>query len=447
MTEPLLSYQNEGADWLATRRRGGLFDEMGVGKTATTIGTLDRLHAIRGLVVAPAIAREHWRGEFGKFSIRHRRYAKGETIHEFVAWSRGVFDVLITSYELAAKWAPYVDQMSEALDFMVFDEGHYLKNRETARAKALLGHGEAPGIVAWAEHAYWLTGTPIPNDPVDIFTFLRFVRAMPLDFNSFKRRYFHSIPRTYGSVQTAKNEMLPELQSLIANNSIRRTLAQTGVDLPPIFLTTTLVDGDTEAVRSLLAEHPGLDRAIIEALEDGGGLSKLDADHIATLRRLIGEAKAIPYAAQLAYELQNGLDKMVVFGVHRNALASARDFLLKHGFTALLINGETPERDRMAYVREFQSSTECRVLLANIRSAGTALTLTASCSLDMMESDWSPAGNAQAIKRVHRITQQRTVRARFVTLANSFDETVNRIVRDKTAAIAQITGSAMQAVA
>jgi SWI/SNF-related matrix-associated actin-dependent regulator 1 of chromatin subfamily A len=85
------------------------------------------------------------------------------------------------------------------------------------------------------------------------------------------------------------------------------------------------------------------------------------------------------------------------------------------------------------------------VFIGNIKAAGVGLTLTASCEIDVLESDWSPAGNAQAIKRVHRIGQTEKVRARFITLANSIDETVNRIVAHKTASIASIEGEAMNA--
>jgi hypothetical protein len=66
------------------------------------------------------------------------------------------------------------------------------------------------------------------------------------------------------------------------------------------------------------------------------------------------------------------------------------------------------------------------------------LTLTAAAHIDMLESDWAPASNYQAIKRVHRITQTRNVRARLITLANSFDVDVQRIVADKTAAVGEL---------
>jgi SNF2 family DNA or RNA helicase len=444
MTNDLFPYQVEGAAFLASKQRAGLFDEMGVGKTCQVIRAIDNLGLLRGIVVCPAVARENWRGEFKKFGRRPLRVCKGVTIHDFIAWQNGRFDVLVTSYEMMTKWAKHLDAATEVVDFIVFDEAHMMKDVETARAKALLGneHSSGKGILSWGLYAWWLTGTPIPNDPADIYSFLRFTGAMPLKRTAFISRYFDSKTRTYSSVQTPKKELLTELQTFIGNNSIRRSLVQTGIQLPPIFTTTTLVDGDSSAVRDLLLAHPGLDEAIRQALESGRGLGGIDSDHVATLRRLIGEAKSLPYAQMLYHELKSGLDKIVVFGIHRVTLENVQKFLWQHEIDVRLINGSTSENDRQRHMQDFQKKPECRVLLGNLKAAGTALTLTASAALDLLESDWTPAGNAQAIKRVHRISQTRSVRARFITLADSFDEIVNEIVAEKTAKI-----SLMEAVA
>lgn len=415
---------------------------MGVGKTAEVIRALDLRRAMRGIIVCPAAVRENWRGEFLKFGIMQRRVCKGSNIHDYVAWSRDVFDVLVLSYEMAAKFTKHLADLCEPLDFVVFDEAHYMKEAETKRAKALIGN-EANGrecMTTWAIASWWVTGTPVPNDPIDIWTFLRFCRVMPLDKKQFSDRYFSSWVKTYNVAHEAKPEMLSEIQALIANNSIRRSLAETGIQLPPVFLTSVLVDGDTQAVRDMLLQHPGLDEAIKRALEDGGSLAKIKTDHIATLRRLIGEAKAVPYASMLLWELNNGLDKMVCFGIHRLSLSTVAGYLSDHHIGNVSVTGDTSERDRQAAMHRFQHDPSCRVLLGNIKAAGTGLTLTASCNIDMLESDWTPAGNAQALKRVHRISQTRSVRARFITLARSFDEDVNAIVAKKTAAIAAIEG-------
>lgn len=441
----IFPYQEVGAAYIAQRQRAGLFDEMGIGKTAQAIRALDLRRLKRGIIVCPAVLRENWRGEFAKFSHLDRRICKGVTIHDFVAWSKGRYDVLITSYEMATKWAEKIGKLGEVLEFMIIDEAHYLKNPETSRTKALLGPmADGTGLVMWCEQAWWLTGTAIPNDPIDIYPFLRFAGVMPLSLEQFRKRYFSSRPKAFGSVQTPIKDMVTELQTLIRNHSIRRIKAEIGVELPPIFLTSALVDGDSIELRELLAMHPGLEKAVVRAV-DAGGLSFLDAQHVATLRRLVGEAKAVPYAHMLLEELDAGLDKRVVMGLHRKALMDVRDILTRRGYHAVLVNGDTPEAERIAAVKAFQEDPRCKVFIGNIKAAGVGLTLTAACTLDMMESDWTPAGNAQAIMRVHRLGQTRNVTGRFITLARSIDETVNRVVAEKTAVIANIEGSAMNA--
>lgn len=429
----LFPHQEEGAQWLAPRARAGLLDEPGVGKTATLIRAFDLRQARRIIVVVPAVGRANWLKEFRTFSTIPRRLVKGVTIHDYVAWSRDVYDVLVTSYEQMTKWCQHFD--GEIIDGLAFDEAHYLKNLKSLRTRTLLGT-----LPVWSKTSYWATGTPVPNDPMDIYTFLRFAKCMPLPPSQFKARYMTVRYGAYAARHKLKLEQIPELRSLIGNNAIRRTLAATGVSLPPLTASPYLIEGDTEHVRKLLLEHPGLDTKIKTALEEGRGLSSLDDEHIATLRRLLGEAKALPYAELLLHEFASGLDKMVVFGIHRQALLTVRDKLLAGHIHTLLINGDTPERQREAYVEAFQSDPNVRCIILNIRTGGTVLTLTASARVDMLESEWNDDGNFQAIKRVHRFTQMRGVRARFMTLADSFDEVVNEIVAEKAANTALIHG-------
>ena len=379
------------------------------------------------------------------FSHFPRKIVKAQTLHDFVAFSRGVFDILLISYELATKWAPHFHDLGEPLDFIAMDEAHYVSRLGTQRTAAILGpHGDGKdGLIRWAQQAWWITGTLLPNDPAQCYTFLRFVGAMPLGPDAFKRRYFYSRASLFGERNKPKPDTLAELQSLIVNNSIRRTFDDVGIQLPEIFLTTTLVDGDTEHIRLLLAQHPGLDAAIFDAIASGG-LSFLDSQHIATLRRLIAEAKALPYAEMLLDELrQDPTRKVVVMGISRDALQTVRDYLAKHRIWCVLVQGGVSEHVRNQAVESFQTNDQCRVFIGNIKAAGTGLTLTAAAHIDIMESDWTPAGNDQAIKRIRRIGQQRTQHARFITLARSLDEVVNRVVAEKTKAIAMVEGDAM----
>ncbi len=331
------------------------------------------------------------------------------------------------------------------MDFLVLDECQALKNLDSKRARAILGpHGDnVGGLAQWAVQSWMLSGTIMPNDPADIYPLLRYCRATELSREAFARRYFTARPTTWGSRNKPKTDMLPELQRLIANNSIRRTLAEVGIELPPIFLTTCLVDGDTEQVRTLLSGTPGLERSIVDAVAQGG-LSFLESQHIATLRRLIAEAKALPYAEMLHEELLADPDrKVVVGGISRAALVSVRDYLAARNVWCVLLHGDTSETARQEAMRAFQSSPKCRVIIVNMDVGGVGVNLTAGDHCDVLESAWTPGKNAQLLKRIRRIGQTRTQHARFITLAGSLDEEVNRIVAEKTAAIALIEGDAM----
>lgn len=439
----LMQYQRDAVQRMAPRARYGLHDEMGVGKTATVIGALDALGAKRFYIVVPAHLRTNWIREFGKFSAYQRRIVKAQSVNDVKAWQMYRFDGMVISYEQATKYEEML-RMAGPVEVIAFDEAHYLKNLNATRTKKLLGEQADSGIVEWADHAWHVTGTPMANDPMDIYTFLRMCHATPLTAPEFVRRYFHARLGAFSTRCDPKPEMVPELKYLIDNNSIRRTKDEVGLQLPPIFLTSAFVDGELEAVKQMLREHPGLDKAIRNALE-GGSLSFLDNQHVATLRRLLGEAKSIPYAHMLVDELRTDPSKRVVFGVHKAALANIVHALRQHQIGCRLFTGDSSAKEKDEAEHAFMTDPNCRVIVGNIRAMGTGLTLTSAFRIDMFESDWSPAGNAQAIMRVHRIGQTQTVHGRFISLASSFDEVVTEIVAEKTAAIARIEGNFMQA--
>lgn len=440
----LFPYQEVGAAFLASHDRAGLFDVMGLGKSAQTVRALDLIAAKRILVICPAAVREVWIGEFRKFGKLPRKIIKGKQIQDLNWWMRSKCDVLVVSYEMAAKWGERIhgDMIrSEIIDAIVFDEAHYLKSPSALRTKAALGnHCDGKGGFArWGRHVWFLTGTPMPNDPVDIWSMLRFCEATTLTWRIFTDRYFRSRMGTYSARQTPREEMIPELRGIIADMSIRRSQKEVGLQLPPIWLTTQTVDGDTVEIRNLLKNYPGLESAIVTAIEQGG-LSFLDAQHIATLRRLVGEAKAPAYAELLVEEFKNGKGKTVIMGLHTKALQIIYDHLTKHGLKGALFRGDTSEAARVEAIRALQNDNDFNFLVGNIKAAGTGQTMTAAADIDMFESDWSPAGNAQALMRVYRIGQTQTVHARFISLAGSIDEVVSETVARKTTAIVQIDG-------
>ena len=434
-----LPYQHVGAMFLAGKPRAGLFDEPGLGKTAQAIMALDRNGLERGVIVAPASVCDVWVHETRKFSKVPRRLLKGRSSDDLNLWLRFRSDILITSYEMATKWRRELEK--DFREFTIWDESHYLKSNTAQRTRAAFGHqcdGKF-GYGKWGAFAWLLTGTPMANAPLDIWTWLRFVQGTNLTYRQFTSRYFVERPGAFASTYNPRKELIPELRGIIQKYSLRRTMKDVGLQLPEMWVTTQEVDGDTSAVCALLNEHEGLDAAVREAIEKGG-LSFLEAGHIATLRRLVGEAKAPVFARQLVEELNGGTDKIVVFCEHKTPIDIISAALAHAHLPHVIVRGETPPTRRSELVREFQEDPDIRVFIGS-SAAYEGITLTAASQLVMLEQNWSPAKNAQALKRVHRIGQGRNVHVRFIALSKSIDAEIAATVARKTQNIVAVQGT------
>ena len=153
----LLPYQKTGAAFLAGRERAGLFDDMGCGKSAQAISACDLVNARRILIICPASVREVWSGELKKFGKIPRRITKAEKISDLNLWLRGKTDVLLVSYDRAARWSKHFDH--HMAEVCIFDEAHYLKSPQAQRTRALLGTrcDGADGVGRWAARTWFLT--------------------------------------------------------------------------------------------------------------------------------------------------------------------------------------------------------------------------------------------------------------------------------------------------
>ncbi|KAK1952074.1 hypothetical protein LY78DRAFT_751714 [Colletotrichum sublineola] len=129
--------------------------------------------------------------------------------------------------------------------------------------------------------------------------------------------------------------------------------------------------------------------------------------------------------------------KSVVFSYWTKMLDLVQKALHSSGFNSQRLDGQMSLRSRSYAIRHFVENPRCTVLLATINCAGEGIDLTAANFVHLVEPHWNPMVEAQAIARVHRIGQSRSVMAvRYVT-RNSIEEYVRWIQEDKLRLIAR----------
>lgn len=416
----LKPWQKTGAAWLARRRCALLADEMRVGKTATAVEAAALVGALRVLVLCPPVAVRTWELAFSPRSTVVTR--TGTQLRN--ARSKPGPLVLTTSYGLIPPGE------AEPWDLVILDEAHYLRNRTAKRTKAVYGKD---GAVRRAARVWALTGTPMVNNASELWPMLRVFGVYAEPYEKFVREFCTGYLGPYGYVITG-NKNSEKLRQLLAPVMLRRTLADVAPEVPAITYVAVPVDG-----AGFVAPPPDI-RLVEAALaqDDPAQALELVAPSVATLRRFVGQFKAIPAADMLREELQAGTHKVVVFAIHVDVVATLAAQL--EAFKPVVYSGNTSKSLRDAAVHRFQSDPSCRVFIGNIISAGTAIDLSVANEVVFVESDWVPGNNAQAAMRVQNFNKRTPVMARLLSAGGTLDERVQEVLARKTEDFTRLFG-------
>lgn len=421
----LFPYQIDGANFLAPRAAALLADEPGLGKTVQAIRACDLARVLKVLVICPASVVENWRREVQKFRT-------------------GDWSAFVTSYDKAAgSDRPRI--LAQQWDVLIVDEAHYLKSPAAKRTRSIYGKNATRGVDALASRAaqVWaLTGTPVPNNPGEMYTHLRALApervrsettGLPWTYMQFVNAYCQLKFNGFGQqIVGSKNEA--KLHAKLDGFMLRRRKADVLKDLPPLRFTELYLDGDAAAL-----ETPEADE-LRKALADEGveGLRRLAYDGgVAKLRRLTGTVKALPAAAWVKDWLESNPveKKLVVFAHHKDVIETLYD---KLHVQAVRVDGSMKQHERQRSVDRMQNDPTVRVFVGQLTAAGTGITLTAASELLFVESSWVPAEMDQAAQRIHRIGQTEPCLVRFATIAGSIDEDIQRAIARKMGSIAKV---------
>lgn len=417
---------------------------MGVGKTAQSIWAADIAGRRLILVICPGIARVNWSREFEKWQQTPRTIGivvDTQTVPET--------EVVIVSYNALLFRKILAVLISRSWDQIIIDESHMLKNRGAQRTQVVFGApwNNGRGLAQRGGGTWLLSGTPFPNGPHEAWTFAQALFPDAVEgmfgYPDWEAEFCVTEPGTYAP-RIVGIQNTAEFARRLKPHIKRRLLRDVQPDLPPARFGHVVVKPDT--LPPLPPDVPEeialvLEAAVAKLSADSGeteefgddaaseALAWLQSAHLSSLRKWTGIAKAPAVAELIRQELSSGLEKIVIFAVHREVIE-----ILKNGIPgAVVIHGGTSEKTRQSIIDAFQGRVpgiNPQALICNIEIASTALTLTASADVAFAETTWVPKDVKQGFHRCWRVGQTRPVLVRIFSLAGSLDEVVgNTLIR------------------
>lgn len=433
-------YQDAGVAYAMARQNCLIGDEMGIGKTCTSIALANTMGAEKVLVVCPASIRLNWRKQVKLWStipkVRTFPILKGSD--GVASWP----NYTIISYELARNPGIHAALRAINWDLLIIDEAHFLKSYNAMRTHALFGGGrDAELKISLAEKAkkvVCLTGTPLPNRPRECYTLARALCWESIDFmgqEEFAYRFNPSAELATGHRIEAKGR-LPELHArLRCNFMIRRLKKDVMKYLPDKQYEFAYIEPDG-AIKDVLRRERMLD---FDPARDIRNPNSPIWGEISTIRRTMGEAKVPRVVEHMKYLLDiEEIDKVVLFAHHRSVMDALKDALGKYGVVE--VRGGMGSNAKENSVVQFQTNPDVRVFLGQLDAAGFGIDglQNVASRVVFAEPAWVPGANDQAVDRLHRNGQKFPVLAQFLISEGSLDERVLALVLDKAFTINEV---------
>lgn len=412
MARALRDFQREDGEYVSRRFATLVAHEPRVGKTNIAIHGADLVEAELVVVICPAAVKNNWRQAILEF----RKYGW---------WG------IIASYNKARAILKVVKGKKYVL---VIDEGHYAKERDADRTKALYGTlcDKIGGLIEHATNVFILTGTPMPNNPTELWPMLRACapelidngRGKPLSWSAFRDKYCRMINTPFGA-KIAGSKNYKELKQRMAGFVIRRLRRDVfGRDLqPPTNVYVRAKPADAKELDALMQTEQG--RAVATALQSSDPLKALSRleKHVAGLRKLFGLAKVPGVVDLVAEELkaEPGM-KIVLFAYHHVVIDALKQNLKEFGVEAF--DGRTTDARKIRIQDRFKSDPKCRVVVGQLDAMGVGLDFSTANDTLFVEQSWVGTTNAQAMSRIFNMNSPEPKFTRFVVLVGSVDEQI-----------------------
>ncbi len=422
----LYPYQVQGVEFSVFKTGVIIADEMGLGKTLQAISTAILKKQVFGfgktLVITPASVKQQWLNEINKFSSEKAIIVEGfpEQRAKLYAEDDSFFHII--NYETVLRDLLEINRAK--YDFVILDEAQKIKNYETKTANAVKAIDK--------KHSLVITGTPIENKLLDLYSIVQFVDMYFLA-PQWEFSYQHCI---FDSKQ--KNKIngyynLVNLKQRLNQLLIRREKKDVLKQLPNVIQKDIFVRLSDEQAGYHASFARGIQMILGKKFKTSHDWTRLML--LMNCMRMVcdstflidKETNISPKLHELNDILIEKLDiksqnrKVIIFSEWTTMLDLIGEQLKQEGLTYALFTGKIPVKKRGAIIREFEENPECNILLAS-ESGGAGLNLQVADTVINFELPWNPAKKNQRIGRINRIGQKsQTLNVYNLITQNSFE--------------------------
>lgn len=431
----LRNYQKAGYNWMRFLNEynfgGCLADDMGLGKTVQTLALLqsqkERGAANATLLVMPTSLVYNWEKEASKFAPDLKMFVYSGTYREKNVEQFANYDVIITSYGITRIDVDLLK--SYYFDYIILDESQAIKNPTSNISQAVKDLNSKYKLI--------LTGTPIENSTMDLWSQMSFINKGLLGTQGFfKKSFLKPIEKNRDEQKTQK------LYSIIKPFILRRKKDQVLKELPPKIEQVLYCEMSEEQSKRYEETKSFYRNKILDEIDLNGigksqftllqGLTKLRqiANHPVMVEPEYdaGSGKMDEVMHTLKTALAGG-HKVLIFSQFVKHLALFRKQLDTKKITYTYLDGST--KNRQAEVEKFQEQQEIKVFLISLKAGGLGLNLTQADYVFLLDPWWNPAIEAQAVDRAHRMGQKNVVHTyKFIT-KNSVEEKILKLQDSK----------------
>ena len=430
----------------------GLLFEMGCGKTITAIAIMGALWKYgkvkKVLVVAPSSVCGVWPKEMEEMADfpfaaavmvgdKKKRLAALDSLGRA---EKGSLQMAIINYESTWREEIYEALEDYDADLIICDESQRIKTHDSEQSKAMHRLGDK------ARYKLILSGTPVQNEAVDIFSQYRFLDSTIFGQNFYTFRNRYAVMGGFNRKQIVSYRDLDQL--IQKEHSIAyRVTKDEALDLPEQTFENRYITLSNKE-RNL---YERLRRDSFAELSDGGTITATTVltkllrlqqftggflvEDDATKPQLVSTGKLDALSDILQDYVIEGKKKLVIFArflpeVHEIEKL-AEKLLSKHGMKSVAIYGEIPKESRGAIVQQFQTDPATMVFIGQIDTAGTGITLTAADTCVYYSVNFNYATYSQSLSRIHRIGQRNRCTYIHLVVENSVDTDILRSLSKK----------------